>query len=233
MTDYALALPPTPSLVIQGSEARFPVRRIYCVGRNYAAHAREFGNDPDREPPFFFAKPADALVDDGTRVHYPPATEDLHFEGELVVAVGLAGEGIQASDAARHVWGYAAGNDLTRRDLQAEAKEMRRPWDLSKGFDASAPCGPLLRAEGQLLTAGRIETRVNGAVCQAADLAEMIWPVADVLAFLSASVALCPGDLIFTGTPAGVGALQPGDLCEVEIEGVGAVSTEIAPIRRN
>jgi fumarylpyruvate hydrolase len=226
MTDYAIPAPPQPSLAIAGSRARFPVRRIFCVGRNYAEHAREMGNDPDREPPFFFTKPADALVEDGATIPYPPATQNLHFEAELVVAIGKGGADIAVGEALGHVWGYAPGNDLTRRDLQAEAKALKRPWDMAKGFDRSAVCGALVPAAGRPV-AGRIRCRVNGVERQAADLAEMIWPVADIIAHLSQLVELRPGDLIYTGTPAGVGALAPGDSCMVEIDGLGRVTTRI------
>ena len=226
----SFVIPPmeTPSIAIAGSEDRFPVRRIFCVGRNYAAHAREMGRDPDREPPFFFTKPADAVVGGGATIPYPPQTENLHYEAELVVAIGAGGREIPADRALEHVWGYAVGNDLTRRDMQNAAKELRRPWDLSKGFDRSAVIGPLVSASeiGHPFE-GRISLSVNGTVKQDGDLSEMIWPVADVVAFLSESVELAPGDLIMTGTPAGVGALVPGDSCVVTIEGVGEITTVI------
>ena len=226
----SFVIPPmeTPSIAIAGSEDRFPVRRIFCVGRNYAAHAREMGRDPDREPPFFFTKPADAVVGDGATISYPPQTENLHYEAELVVAIGAGGREIPADRALEHVWGYAVGNDLTRRDMQNAAKELRRPWDLSKGFDRSAVIGPLVSAsEIGHPSEGRISLSVNGTVKQDGDLSEMIWPVADVVAFLSESVELAPGDLIMTGTPAGVGALVQGDSCVVTIEGVGEITTVI------
>ena len=226
----SFVIPPmeTPSIAIAGSEDRFPVRRIFCVGRNYAAHAREMGRDPDREPPFFFTKPADAVVGGGATIPYPPQTENLHYEAELVVAIGAGGREIPADRSLEHVWGYAVGNDLTRRDMQNAAKELRRPWDLSKGFDRSAVIGPLVSASeiGHPFE-GRISLSVNGTVKQDGDLSEMIWPVADVVAFLSESVELAPGDLIMTGTPAGVGALVPGDSCVVTIEGVGEITTVI------
>ena len=226
----SFVIPPmeTPSIAIAGSEDRFPVRRIFCVGRNYAAHAREMGRDPDREPPFFFTKPADAVVGDGATIPYPPQTENLNYEAELVVAIGAGGRDIPADRSLEHVWGYAVGNDLTRRDMQNAAKELRRPWDLSKGFDRSAVIGPLVAAsEIGHPSEGRISLSVNGTVKQDGDLSEMIWPVADVVAFLSESVELAPGDLIMTGTPAGVGALVPGDSCVVTIEGVGEITTVI------
>ncbi|SIO53138.1 fumarylpyruvate hydrolase [Rhodovulum sp. ES.010] len=228
MTRYAIAAPERPSVAIAGAEARFPVRRIFCVGRNYAEHVREMGND-EREPPFFFTKPADALVGDGATVPYPPATADLHHEAELVAAIGLGGAAIPEADALSHVWGYAPGNDLTRRDLQAEAKSMGRPWDMAKGFDASAVCGALVPAArlGHP-AAGRILCTVNGAPRQDGDLSEMIWPLPAILAHLSRLVTLAPGDLIYTGTPAGVGPLAPGETCSVEIRGIGRVTTQIA-----
>jgi len=228
----SFVIPPmeTPSIAIAGSDDRFPVRRIFCVGRNYAAHAREMGRDPDREPPFFFTKPADAVVGDGATIPYPPQTENLHYEAELVVAIGAGGRDIPADRSLEHVWGYAVGNDLTRRDMQNAAKELRRPWDLSKGFDRSAVIGPLVPASKTgHPSEGRISLSVNGEVKQDGDLAEMIWPVADVVAFLSESVELAPGDLIMTGTPAGVGALVPGDSCVVTIGGVGEITNTIGP----
>ncbi len=225
MTHYAFPPAETPSLAIAGSEDRFPVRRVYCVGRNYAAHAREMGNDPDREPPFFFSKPADAVCDAGCIIPYPPLTEDLHHEMELVVAIGSGGANIPEEEALLHVWGYGAGIDLTRRDLQAEAKKMGRPWDLAKGFDFSAPCSPLVPvSESGHPESGRITLSVNGETRQDGDLDEQIWPVADIIAILSRAVELKPGDLIMPGTPAGVGALVPGDRVEGLIEGVAEIS---------
>ncbi|MBL3569006.1 FAA hydrolase family protein [Rhodovulum sp. BSW8] len=227
MTAYALPLPPVPALSIDGDAARFPVRRIFCVGRNYAEHAREMGAD-DREPPFFFTKPGDALVTDDADIAYPPATADLHHEAELVVALGRGGADIAAAAALDHVWGYAAGNDLTRRDLQAEAKAARRPWDMAKGFDASAICGALRPAARIGHPArGRIACHVDGVLRQEGDLGDMIWSVPEIVSHLSRLVALAPGDLIYTGTPAGVGAIARGQTCSVEIEGVGRVSTRV------
>ena len=227
MSDFVLAPPPQPAIPVAGG-GRFAVRRIYCVGRNYAEHAREMGHDPAREPPFFFSKPADAVVTGGADTPYPPRTADLHHEIELVVAIGREGADIAVDNALDYVWGYAAGIDLTRRDLQAEAKKLARPWDMAKGFDASAPIGLLAPAAriGHPLR-GRIGLSVNGALRQEGDLADMIWPVADAIAFLSGFVTLMPGDLIFTGTPAGVAACQRGDRLEGSIEGVGDVSTRI------
>ncbi|MCP5038777.1 MAG: fumarylacetoacetate hydrolase family protein [Rhodobacteraceae bacterium] len=218
MADFTFPPPPRPSLPIVGSDHLFPVRRIFCVGRNYREHAREMGHDPDRSPPFFFTKPADALVRDGVTIPYPPATGNLHHEAELVVALGPGAE----------VFGFAVGNDLTRRDLQAEAKKLGRPWDMAKGFDQSAVCGPVhLMGKTGPMSAGQIALTVNSEVRQKADLADMIWPLPDILAALSGMVKLAAGDLIYTGTPAGVGALNPGDVCEVSIEGLGSVKNTI------
>jgi fumarylpyruvate hydrolase len=205
----------------------FPVRRIFCVGRNYADHVREMGNDL-REPPFFFTKPADAVLTDGADMPYPPRTANLHHEVELVVAIGRGGFDIAPADALGHVWGYAVGVDMTRRDLQEIAKSARQPWDMSKGFDHSAPIGNIVPAT--ILpepTHGRIELRVNGALRQSGDLSEMIWGVAETIAFLSGLVRVAPGDLIFTGTPAGVGPAVRGDVLEGSIERVGTVRVKI------
>ncbi|HEY1857272.1 fumarylacetoacetate hydrolase family protein [Acidocella sp.] len=227
MSDYVITPPPAVTVPVAGGKL-FPVRRVFCVGRNYAAHAREMGNDPNREPPFFFTKPADALVTNGADTAYPTATANLHHEMELVVAIGVGGKDIPAADALSHVYGYTAGLDLTRRDMQDEAKAMRRPWDMSKGFDASAPIGEIVPAS-QIghPAAGRIALNVNGASRQVGDLADQIWPVPDIIAALSKLVALAPGDLILTGTPEGVAAVVRGDLLEGEIEGVGKVKTRL------
>jgi fumarylpyruvate hydrolase len=229
MPQYILPPPPTQAVAIVGTDQKFPVRRIFCVGRNYAAHAREMGKDPDREPPFFFMKPADTVVDSGATIPYPPETKNLHFEMELVAAIGVGGTNIAPENALAHVFGYAAGIDLTRRDLQNLAKDMARPWDWSKGFDNSAPCGPIRRAaEIGHPNAGRIWLAVNGAIKQDADIAELIWPVPDIIAFISASMALAPGDLIYTGTPAGVGPVNPGDTITGGIDGAGEIVLTIA-----
>lgn len=225
---FVLPAPQQPSVEIVGSETRFPVRRIFCVGRNYAEHAREMGND-DRDPPFFFMKPADALVGSVAEIPYPTATEDLHHEAELVVAIGMGGTGIAPMEAQAHIWGFAPGNDLTRRDLQAAAKAARRPWDMAKGFDRSAVCGALMpAAQTGPLTQARITCTVNGEVRQDGDIRDMIWSIPEIIAHLSDLVALAPGDLIYTGTPAGVGPLVPGDVCTIDIHGIGQVSTRIA-----
>ncbi|TCT13451.1 fumarylpyruvate hydrolase [Tepidamorphus gemmatus] len=228
MTDFVFPPPAPPSVAVEGTRERFPVRRILCVGRNYAAHARELGNDPDREPPFFFLKPADCVVDSGATVPYPGLTTNLHHEIELVVAIGRGGSDIPAGLAHEHVYGYAAGIDLTRRDLQEEAKRLRRPWDWSKGFDQSAPCGPIRPvARAGHPSRGRITLAVGDEVRQDADLSEMIWGVAEIVSLASQAMALCPGDLIFTGTPAGVGPIERGDRVTGEIEGVGRIEISI------
>ncbi len=228
MTDLIFPAP-TPTLVpVAGSDAQFAVRRVFCVGRNYAEHAREMGHDPDREPPFFFTKPADAVIPSGRSIPYPPATEDLHHEAELVVAIGTGGSDIAVADAMAHVWGFAAGNDLTRRDLQAAAKAARRPWDMSKGFDNSAIIGALHpRSETGDLAQARITAHVGDDLRQDADISEMIWPVADVIAYLSTLVTLAPGDLIYTGTPAGVGPVARGETCTVAIDGLSEARVHI------
>jgi fumarylpyruvate hydrolase len=217
---FVFPAPRTPSLPVAGNTARFPVRRIFCVGRNYAEHAREMGHDPQAEPPFFFTKPADAVVESGQTIPYPPATADLHHEAELVVALGSGGAFLPEDAALSLVWGYASGNDLTRRDLQAEAKAARRPWDMAKGFDRSAVVGPIRAFAIGDAPKGRITCHVDGVLRQEADLADMIWPVAGIIAHLSRMVILQAGDLIFTGTPAGVGAIATGQVCTVAIEGL-------------
>lgn len=228
MTEYVIDPPVTPSVAVAGSTARFPVRRIFCVGRNYAAHAREMGKDPDREPPFFFTKPADAVVDDNAAITYPPQTSNFHYEAELVVAIGQGGVDIPEVEALDHVWGYAIGNELTRRDLQLAARDLGRPWDWGKAFDRSAVCGPVhpVATVGHL-PQGSIRLSVNGELKQDADLRDMIWDVPEQIAILSRTLELKPGDLIYSGTPAGVGPLVPGDVCIVEIEGLGKLTTTI------
>lgn len=225
--------PPVPaSLAIHGSESRFPVRRIFCVGRNYAAHAREMGKDPDREPPFFFTKPADAVADTGSAIPYPPETQDFHYEIELIVAIGQDCVDIAQEHALDVVWGYGVGIDLTRRDLQLAARDKGRPWDWGKSFDLSAPIAPLhpVTKVGHPAS-GRIWLAVNGTVCQDADIAELIWDVPEIVSILSRSMALKRGDIIMTGTPAGVGAIMPGDRVTGGIDGLGQIAIDIvAPI---
>ena len=219
---------PVPALPVAGTEATFPVRRIWCVGRNYAAHAREMGGDPDRQPPFFFAKPADAVVPGGGAVPYPPATTDLHHEVEPVAAIGRDGRDIAPDRALDHVFGYAVGIDFTRRDLQAEAKANGKPWEMGKGFDGSAPCGTVHPASRIGHPAGgAIWLGVNGDTRQEGDLSEMIWSVAETLAHLSSFVTVKAGDLLFTGTPSGVGPVVAGDRLTGRIEGVDDLAVEI------
>lgn len=220
--------PAETTLPIAGQEALFPVRRIYCVGRNYAEHAREMGADPDREPPFFFAKPRDAIVAEGGAIPYPPATKDFHYEMELVVAIGSAGKDIAVDKALDHVFGYGAGLDMTRRDLQGVAKKAGRPWDMGKGFDFSAPCSAIRPATDiGHPDSGAIRLTVNGEIRQSGDLSEQIWSVPETIACLSALVELAPGDLIFTGTPAGVGPVVAGDRMEGHIDGIGDIIVTI------
>jgi fumarylpyruvate hydrolase len=227
MADFVIPPPAQAFLPVAGG-GRFPVRRIFCVGRNYAEHAIEMGSDPTREPPFYFAKPADALVIDGADMPYPAATKSLHHEMELVVAIGTGGVDIAQADALTHVWGWCAGLDMTRRDLQNEAKKTGRPWDMGKGFDFSAPIGPLVRHDGSYDgSKGKIELRVNGKVTQTSDVSKLIWSVPEVIANLSGLVRLEPGDLIMTGTPEGVAAVVRGDVLEGFVEGVGEVRTKI------
>jgi fumarylpyruvate hydrolase len=227
---YILEPPPPPSVAIAGSDARFPVRRIFCVGRNYADHVREMGNDPKSEPPIFFTKPADAVVDSGAVIAYPTLTSNFHHEVELVVAIGKGGAGIGADAALDHVWGYAVGVDLTRRDLQNEAKKLGQPWDAAKGFDSSAPVGALtpVSASGRPGSA-RIWLSVNGAIKQDANLEDMIWSAPEIVATLSRAWELRAGDLIFTGTPSGVSALKPGDVVKAGIDGLAPLTLAIGP----
>jgi fumarylpyruvate hydrolase len=228
---YVFAAPPQPVVPVVGSSDLFPVHRIYCVGRNYAEHAKEMGFS-GREPPFFFAKPADAVlpVPEGSvgELPYPPMTKDLHHEMELVVAIGKRGANVAAADAPAYIWGYAAGLDMTRRDLQGEMKKQGRPWEIGKAFDFSAPIGPIKPvAQGGIVTAGRIWLQVNGQPRQASDVGKMIWSVAETIAHLSRYFELAPGDLIFTGTPEGVAAVQPGDLLEGGVDGVGTIRVRV------
>jgi fumarylpyruvate hydrolase len=227
MSDYVIAPPPQAAAPVAGG-GLFPVRRVYCVGRNYAEHAREMGHDPNAEPPFFFSKPADALVTGGADTPYPTETSNFHHEIELVVAIGKQGRNIAAADAFSHVWGYAAGLDMTRRDVQAWAKKAGKPWETAKGFDHSGPIGTMVPATGIATPlAGRIELKVNGEIRQTGDLRDMTWDVPHVIAELSRYFELFPGDLIMTGTPAGVSAVVKGDRLEGSIAGIGTVATTI------
>ena len=226
---YVIDPPPQAAIAVAGTDKKFPVRRIWCVGRNYIEHIREMGQD-ERAPPFFFAKPADAIVADGGTVPYPPLTKDMHHEVELVVALKSGGRNIPVAKANDCIYGYAVGIDLTRRDLQIASREVKRPWEIGKAFDGSAPCGPLKPAsEIGHPAKGRIMLKVNGQVRQDGDLNQMIWNVPETISKLSEMVALEAGDIIMTGTPAGVSALQPGHKLDCEVEGVGKVSVTIGP----
>jgi fumarylpyruvate hydrolase len=228
MTRFAFEPSAVPSVEVAGSELRFPVHRIYCVGRNYADHVLEMGGVPERDPPFFFSKPADAVVANGAAVPYPPRTKNLHHEIELVVAIGRAGRNIAAATALEHVFGFAVGNDLTRRDLQAVAKDGGKPWDTSKGFDSSAAISAIHTGKRGQVPQGRIWLAVNGAVRQDSEVSRMTWSVEEIIAELSTFFELKPGDLIYTGTPAGVGPLQPGDKIEGGIDGLDELRNTIA-----
>lgn len=225
---YAVPAPPQTTLPIEGTDALFPVRRIYCVGRNYAEHAREMGFDPDREPPFFFMKPADAIVAEGSEIPYPPKTKDFQYEIELVVAIGTGGRDIALASALDHVFGYAVGIDLTRRDVQIEARKAGRPWDMGKGFDRSAPCSALVPADRFDPAGGAIWLEVNGERKQDSDLSKLIWSVAEVISYLSGYMELQPGDLIYTGTPEGVGPLVQGDRVKGHVDGVGYINIAVS-----
>jgi fumarylpyruvate hydrolase len=225
---YIIDPPPQVSVAVRGDQARFPVRRVYCVGRNYEAHAREMGKDPTREPPFMFQKPADAVVPAGSVIPYPPQTGNFHHEIELVVAIARGGRDIGVAEASEHVFGYAVGIDLTRRDLQLAARDAGRPWEWGKAFDRSAPCAAIVpAAEIGHPSRGRIWLAVNGTVKQDADISQLIWSVPEVIAFVSASMELAPGDLIFTGTPAGVGPLVAGDTVSGGIDGLGTIDIRV------
>ncbi len=225
--DFVFPSPAQVALPVAGSNLQAPVRRVYCVGRNYAEHIREMGGD-EREPPFFFQKPTDAIVQDGAVVPYPPCTSDFQHEAELVLCIGEGGVDIPVERAARHVFAVAAGIDLTRRDVQVQARKTGRPWEIGKSFDHSAPCGTLHRvADGVLPDSGRIELRVNGEVRQQGDLSQMVWSAAEIVSNLSQQYRLFPGDLIFTGTPAGVGPLDPGDVVTASIQGIGSVEIRV------
>ena len=225
MNDFVITCPPQSVLPVADSDKKFPVRHIWCVGRNYADHAREMGHDPDRELPFFFSKPADAIVSSNSVLTFPSMTSDLHYEVELVVAIGVRGKEIHSESALEHVWGYGVGIDMTRRDLQAQAKKLQRPWEMGKGFDQSAPVSALhsVSEVGHPLE-GRIWLKVNDSIRQDGNLNMQIWNVGEVISCLSAFVELRAGDLIMTGTPAGVGPCNAGDTLEGGIEGIGGVT---------
>ncbi|HRP76119.1 MAG TPA: fumarylacetoacetate hydrolase family protein [Rhodocyclaceae bacterium] len=231
---FVIDVPPRPAVPVVGG-GLYPVRRIYCVARNYAAHAREMGGDPSREAPFFFTKPADAVLaaNEGecARFAYPPGTADVHHEVELVVALGAGGENLSLDRARECIWGYAVGLDMTRRDLQAEAKAKGRPWDIGKAFDDAAPLSAIRPMQGVVMTRGEIRLDVDGKMRQSGDLGDMIWSVPEIIVFLSRYFRLQPGDLIFTGTPEGVGPVQVGERLDGSIEGVGRLSLEVIAAR--
>ncbi len=225
---YIFAPAPAVSLPVQDETARFAVSRIFCVGRNYADHAREMGHDPSREPPFFFMKPASTIVSDGGHFPYPALSKDVHHEIELVVAIGKGGNNIPADQALSHVYGYAVGLDMTRRDLQSEAKKMGRPWDTGKAFDHSAPCGTIVPAtKCGHLAQGAVVLAVNGQIRQSGDLKDLIWNVPETIAYLSTLFALSAGDLIYTGTPSGVGAIVSGDVMQARIAGLPDLTVKV------
>jgi fumarylpyruvate hydrolase len=224
---YVFAPSPIPSLTVRGSSALFPVHRVYCVGRNYAAHAVEMGHDPNKEPPFFFQKNPDNLLITG-EFPYPPASNDVHYEVEMVVALAKSGSDIPVKDALGCVYGYAVGLDMTRRDLQGKAKDMGRPWEVGKAFEASAPCGALVPAsEVGYLSEGAIWLDMNGQRKQTGDLNQMIWKVPEMISYLSGLFTLKPGDLIFSGTPSGVGAVKRGDILNGHIDGIGELEVRV------
>ena len=225
---YVISPPPMPTLPVEGSTNVFPVGRIFCVGRNYADHAREMGDDPQREPPFFFLKPGSAILPEGRDFPYPAFSESVHYEFELVAALGIGGTNIPATDAPKHIYGYAVGLDMTRRDLQDQAKALRRPWEAGKAFDYSAPCSriqPVARIGHPIR--GAIWLDVNGKRAQNSDIAALIWNIPEILAELSKLFTLAPGDLIFTGTPAGVGPVQRGDVLHGCVEGVAELTVRV------
>lgn len=228
-TPFVIAAPAQPAIPVAGEAGAFPVRRIWCVGRNYLEHIREMGND-ERDPPFFFAKHADMIVPDGAAIPYPPLTKDFHHEVELVVALKSGGLNIPTAKALDHVYGYGVGIDLTRRDLQQASRKKERPWEIGKSFDNSAPCSALQPASkiGHP-SKGRIWLSVNGVEKQKGDLSELIWNVPEIIAKLSEQVTLAAGDIIMTGTPAGVAALAPGDKVECGVDGVGTLRVTIGP----
>jgi fumarylpyruvate hydrolase len=225
--EYAVGVPPVTSVPVAGSKLQFPVRRIYCVGRNYAAHAREYGHD-EKLPPFFFAKAADMIVQNGGTMPYPSLTKDLHHEVELVAAIAKGGTNISGENALEHVYGYGIGLDMTRRDIQQAASKSGKPWEIGKSFDYSAPCSEIhtVKEVGHI-TSGKIEITVNGQVRQSSDINLMIWDVAHIIEHLSKQVALVPGDLIFTGTPEGVGPVVTGDTLVGRIDKLGELTIKI------
>ena len=226
--EFVVDAPAIVSLPVAGSDARFPIHRIYCVGRNYAAHAVEMGHDPDKEPPFFFQKASDTILQPGVAFPYPPQTENLHYEIEHVIAIGVGGAEISVEDALDHVYGYAVGLDMTRRDLQAEAKKMGRPWEVGKSFEHSAPMSAIHPASAiGHPEAGAVTLHVNGALKQDGDLNQLLWKTPEIIAYLSQLFVLQPGDLIMTGTPAGVGAVKAGDVMKGTVEGIDSIDVAV------
>lgn len=229
---FVFAPPATVAIPVVGSADQFAVRRVYCVGRNYAAHAREMGFDPDREPPFFFCKPADAVVPvaygETLTLKYPAQTTNYHYEAELVAAIGKAGSDIPLEQALEHVWGYAVGLDMTRRDLQMKMREMGRPWEIGKAFDDSAPIGPIhpVSSVGHI-EKGAISLTVDGVQKQKSDVTHLIWSVAETVSYLSQFFRLEPGDLIYTGTPEGVGPVKAGETMVTAVEGLGEITVRV------
>jgi len=227
---FVFDAPKQASLAVQGNDARFPIRRIFCVGRNYAAHAVEMGKDPERDPPFFFTKPADAVVDTPCTIPYPPLTNDLHYEIELIIAIGKGGSNIAQSDVMNHIWGASVGVDMTRRDLQWDAKETGRPWDWAKAFDHSAPIAPIVpMADVPSFEDAHIWLAVNGDIKQDANISQLTWSVREHISTLSEGMALAAGDIIMTGTPAGVGAVKTGDVITGGVDGIGELEVTIGP----
>ena len=225
---YVIEPLPIPALPVVGTDKLFPVHRVYCVGRNYAEHAIEMGHDPDREPPFFFQKNPDTLIPSGSEFPYPSKTEDVHHEIELVVAIGKGGADIPVERALDHVYGYAVGLDMTRRDLQSEAKKLGRPWEVGKAFEASAPCSAIVPASriGHP-DSGAVWLEVNGVTKQSGDLNQLIWKVPEMISYLSGLFTLQPGDLIYSGTPAGVAAVKRGDHLHGGVEGIGEIEIRV------
>jgi fumarylpyruvate hydrolase len=221
MSDYVISELTRTTLMVKGTESVFPVRRVYCIGRNYAEHAREMGYDPDRDPPFFFQKNADNIVTNG-RFKYPVMTDDVHHEVEMIVALKLGGKSISVANANNHIFGYGIGFDMTRRDLQQMAKNMGRPWEVGKAFEQSAPCGEIIPLkETGIIESGSIKLTVNGELRQDSDLSQMIWSVPEMISILSEYFELAAGDVIMSGTPAGVNSVKPGDKMVASIQGLG------------
>ncbi|MBD3894608.1 fumarylacetoacetate hydrolase family protein [Halomonas sp. ML-15] len=224
--NYVFTPPKPASLPVAGGDERFPIRRVYCVGRNYAAHAVEMGHDPDKEPPFFFQKNPDNVTLGGDFT-LPAHSQEVHYEIELVVAIGKGGRDISTQDAMSHVYGYAVGLDMTLRDLQSQAKKMGRPWEIGKAFEKSAPCSPIVRKESVDVDNGAVWLKVNGDIKQEGDLNQLIWKIPEVIEHLSGVFELAPGDIIMTGTPAGVGAVKKGDTLQGHVDGVGDIHLKV------